>query len=97
MPFLSTGPDRAQRKVSERGMGRGLGRPVWGRAGDGKQAWPPSWGLTLRVSSQRIPGKADLPDDIVPAGGWRRSRSWAGLAQSPGPPTSPPSGPLLGG
>ena len=53
-----------------------------GRAGDEKPAWPPSWGLTLRVSGQRVPGKADLPDDIIPAGGWRGSPSWAGLVQN---------------
>lgn len=34
MALLSTGPDRAQRKVSERGMGWGLGRPV----GRGREA-----------------------------------------------------------
>ena len=59
------------------------------RAGDEKPAWPPSWGLTLRVSGQRVPGKADLPDDIIPAGGWRGSPSWAGLVQNWRPPTHP--------
>lgn len=42
--------------------------------------------LTLRVSSQGVLGEADLPDNVVPAGGWRGSQSWAVLCGSPGPP-----------
>lgn len=39
----------------------------------------PPGDLTLRMSGQGVPGQADLPDNVVPAGGGTGSQSCAGL------------------
>lgn len=52
--------------------------------------------LTLRVSGQGVPGKTDLPDNVIPAGGWRGSQSWAGLSREPRKPLPPYLGSLWG-
>lgn len=86
--------------VSESGESQGCGRPVGGerkgaRGGEARAGHRlPPGDLTLRVSSQGVPGKADLPDNVVPAGGWRGSQRWAGLRREPRTPLWPSSGAL---